>query len=129
MKLPAGTTTAYSWGNGIGTGNANCDGCGSRWDRKQTAPVGSFKPNDFGLYDMHGNVYEWVEDCWHSSYRDAPSEESAWTTGCTEVSRRVVRGGSWVDLPQFLRAAVRFRNTSGVRYNDLGFRLARTLNP
>ena len=124
----AGATTAYSWGDEIGRGNANCGGCGSKWDTHQPAPVGWFKPNAFGLYDMHGNVEEWVEDAWHESYEGAPVDGSPWLQG-GDTSRRVVRGGSWVDLPQFLRAAVRFRNTSGVRYNDLGFRLARTLSP
>jgi formylglycine-generating enzyme required for sulfatase activity len=58
----AGTQTAYPWGNDIGKNNANCDGCGSQWDNEQTAPVGSFAPNSFGLYDMVGNVWQWVED-------------------------------------------------------------------
>jgi formylglycine-generating enzyme required for sulfatase activity len=124
----AGTTTAYSWGDDIGTGNASCDGCGSQWDQKQTAPVGSFKSNAFGLYDMHGNVWEWAEDCWHNSYRDAPSEGSAWTTGCTDGSRRVIRGGSFSNDPRFLRAANRFGYATDYRSYVLGFRLARTLN-
>jgi formylglycine-generating enzyme required for sulfatase activity len=68
----AGTTTVYSWGDEIGENNANCRGCGSQWDRKRIAPVGSFAPNKFGLYDMHGNVWEWVEDCLHTSYEGAP---------------------------------------------------------
>jgi formylglycine-generating enzyme required for sulfatase activity len=75
----AGTETAYPWGAEIGKGNANCNGCGSQWDGKQTAPVGSFAPNRFGLYDMVGNVWEWVEDCVHPSYNDAPTDGSAWT--------------------------------------------------
>jgi formylglycine-generating enzyme required for sulfatase activity len=125
----AGTTTIYSWGDEIGKGNANCAGCGSQSDNKQTAPVGSFKPNAFGLYDMHGNVWEWVEDCWHNSYRDASSEGSAWTTGCTDGSRRVIRGGSWFDDPQLLRAAFRLWHSSEDRNFNVGFRLARTLNP
>src|SRR5262249_17340493 len=76
----AGTQTAYSWGDEIGTGNANCDGCGSRWDNVRTVlPVGSFAPNAFGLHDMHGNVWEYVEDCFHYGYDGAPTDGSAWT--------------------------------------------------
>ena len=60
----AGTQTVYSWGDDLGTNRANCNGCGSRWDFAEAAPVGSFEPNSFGLYDMHGNVSEWVQDCW-----------------------------------------------------------------
>ena len=90
----AGTATKYSWGNEIGVNRANCDGCGSRWDNQRTAPVGSFAPNGFGLYDMHGNVWEWVEDCWNGSYAGAPSDGGAWESGnCAE---RVLRGGSWL---------------------------------
>ena len=74
----AGTTTAYSWGDEIGKNNANCNGCGSEWDSRRTAPVGSFAPNQFGLYDMHGNVWEWVEDCLHDNYKGAPEDGSAW---------------------------------------------------
>ena len=77
----ATSQTMFPWGNSIGSGYANCDGCGSVWDDDLTAPVGSFAPNAFGLHDMHGNVYEWVEDCWHSDYEGAPSDGSAWTSG------------------------------------------------
>jgi formylglycine-generating enzyme required for sulfatase activity len=73
----AGTTTAYSWGNEIGNGNANCKGCGSQWDNHETSPVGSFQPNAFGLYDMAGNVTQWVQDCGHPDYNGAPSDGSA----------------------------------------------------
>jgi len=123
----AGTQTAYPWGEEIGMGNANCNGCGSKWDdSKQPAPVGSFRPNGFGLYDMVGNVREWVEDCYHSNYEGAPTDGSAWTTAC---SRRVVRGGSWGDSPRYLRVASRGANTPDLRVSILGFRVGRTLAP
>jgi formylglycine-generating enzyme required for sulfatase activity len=125
----AGTTTTYSWGDDIGEGNADCDGCGSQWDNRQTAPVGSFKPNAWGLYDMHGNVWEWVEDPWHDGYEGAPTDGSPWVKD-GDASRRVVRGGSWYSGPLFLQAASRSSGfSSGYRIVDIGFRLARTLNP
>src|SRR5205823_12154354 len=83
----AGTTTVYFWGDAIGNNNANCDGCGSQWDKRQTAPVGSFKSNAFGLYDMAGNVWQWVQDCYHADYQGAPTAGSEWTSG--DCSRRV----------------------------------------
>jgi formylglycine-generating enzyme required for sulfatase activity len=89
----AGSTTVYYWGDEIGKGNANCAGCGSQWDNRQTSPVGSFKPNAFGLYDMAGNVWQWVQDCYHDDYKGAPTDGSGWTSG--DCSRRVVRGGSF----------------------------------
>ena len=124
----AGTLTNYPWGDDIGEGNANCDGCGSPWDNKQTAPVGSFKANDFGLYDMHDNVFQWVEDPWHLDYSGAPLDGSAWTEG-GEASRRVVRGGSWINIPESLRSADRDGDSSDFRYVYLGFRVGRTLTP
>ncbi len=120
--------TKYYWGNDIGQNLANCDGCGSQY-YKQTAPVGSFKPTAFGLYDMYGNVWQWVQDCWHGSYQGAPTDGSAWVTSCTEGSRRVLRGGSWNSYPQNLRAAHRNGNTTDDRYYYSGFRVARTLSP
>ncbi|MBA2594463.1 MAG: formylglycine-generating enzyme family protein [Gammaproteobacteria bacterium] len=89
----AGTATRYWWGDGVGKNNANCAGCGSQWDGKETAPIGSFRPNPFGLYDMLGNVWEWVEDCWHDGYEDAPTDGKAWSAGDT-CARCVIRGGS-----------------------------------
>ena len=128
----AGTATKYSWGNAIGVNLANCDdwgsgGCGSQWDGNQTAPVGSFGANGFGLYDMHGNVWEWVEDCWNASYVGAPSDASPWLRG--DCAKRVLRGGSWYFVPRDLRAADRSWLTTGGRYSFVGFRVARTLAP
>ena len=122
----AGTTTRYSWGNDIGRNRANCDGCGSKWDDEQTAPVGRFEANAFGLHDMHGNVCEWVADC-YGDYEDAPTDGSA-RTGCGgELA--VVRGGYWFDYPQGLRAAYRHGHPSWDRNSYVGFRLVQDLNP
>ncbi len=121
----AGSATAYYWGNEIGKGNANCDGCGSKWDNDQTAPVGSFVANAFGLYDMAGNVWQWVQDCYREGYNGASSDGSAWTS--ENCMNRVIRGGSWISKPPLLRSAGRFRNTPSSRSNLLGFRVARTL--
>ena len=123
----AGTTTRYSWGNKIGRNRANCAGCGSEWGSKRPAPVGSFEPNAFGLYDMHGNVEEWVEDCWHDSYDDAPTDGRPWTGG--DCDSRVMRGGSWYIFPRLLRSANRIRVTPSGRYPNGGFRLVQDLNP
>ena len=120
----SGTTTGYWWGNEIGDNRANCNGCGSQWDR-ETAPVGSFAVNAWGLHDVHGNVWEWVEDCWHGNYEGAPGDGSAWTSS-GDCSRRVLRGGSWFDLPRSLRAALRIRVDVGLRDDSVGFRVART---
>ena len=123
----AGTETAYSWGDEIGVNRANCRGCGSLWDGDKTAPVGSFGANAWGLHDMHGNVAEWVEDCWNDSYAGSPVDGSAQLTDCYG---RVLRGGSWNVRPSFLRAADRSRDSTGYRSNNvLGFRVARTLAP
>jgi len=123
----AGTTTAYYWDVEIGKGNANCAGCGSEWDGRQTSPVGSFKPNAFGLYDMAGNVWQWVQDCYHNGYDGAPNDGSARTDG--DCSRRVVRGGSWDFNPRNLRSADRGGVATDDRYVNLGFRVGRTLTP
>ncbi|MDE5089992.1 MAG: formylglycine-generating enzyme family protein, partial [Trichodesmium sp. St16_bin2-tuft] len=91
--------------------------------RKQTTPVGQFPPNAFGLYDMHGNVWEWCQDVWHSSYDGAPVDGSAWVIG--GYSRRIVlRGGSWFFGPRWCRSAFRniYFSDETVNYN-IGFRL------
>jgi formylglycine-generating enzyme required for sulfatase activity len=125
----AGSQTIYPWGDGVklnGTAMANCNGCGSKWDDSQAAPVGSFAPNQFGLYDMEGNVWEWTQDCVHDNYNGAPTDGSAWLDGgdCTD---RMVRGGAWVLAPDDLRSAYRVGTATVDRGRDLGFRVARTL--
>ncbi len=117
----ARTDTAYWWGDDIGNNRANCIGCGSQWDVKQTAPVGSFPANDFKLHDTVGNVSEWVEDCWHEDYQNAPVDGSVWQGG--NCKRRVARGGSWDDYRGLARAAARFYDHPDDRDNFIGFRL------
>lgn len=121
----AGTITAYPWGEDIGVRNANCNACGSEWDAKQPSPVGSFKPNAFGLYDMAGNVWQWVQDCYRSGYERAPDDGSALTDASCNL--RSVRGGSWISEPRVLRSANRFWYSPDNRNNILGFRVARAL--
>src|SRR5690606_20838160 len=121
----AGTTTTYYWGDGPGKGNANCDGGGSEWDNLQTSPVGSFPPNPFGLYDMAGNVLQWVEDCFYGTYDGAPTDGSAWTKGPCEA--RVMRGGSWFNSTYYLRSSQRYIVSPHIRANNAGFRVAKSL--
>ena len=123
----AQTTTRYYWGDAIGQNRANCRNCGSRWDLKSTSPVGSFGTNGFGLHDIHGNVYEWVEGCWNDGYAGAPSDGSAW--GGKYCNNHVRRGGSWSRTPDKARAANRAYNASGMRVNNTGFRVARMFTP
>jgi formylglycine-generating enzyme required for sulfatase activity len=122
----AGTQTAYPWGDEIGNNNANCAGCGSRWDALQTAPVGSFAPNRFGLYDMAGNVWEWVEDCLHEDYNHAPADGSAWMTG--DCGHHRLRGGSWASVSDEIRSANRARAATDARFTIISFRIGRTLD-
>jgi formylglycine-generating enzyme required for sulfatase activity len=90
-----------------------------------TAPVGSFLPNPFGLYDMLGNVWEWTADCWNEDLKGMPPDGAKRTTG--DCSRRVVRGGSWVNIPGGVRAGYRSWGITGIRDAITGFRVARTL--
>ena len=89
--------------------------------------VGAYRPNAFGLHDVHGNVWEWTEDCWNKRYGGAPGDGSAWKSG--DCAKRVLRGGSWLNAPSILRAANRLWNSSGIRNVYYGFRVARTLAP
>ena len=124
----AGTETAYSWGDDIGSNRATCHGCGSQLGAGEYAvPVGSFEPNAFGVYDMHGNVAEWVADCWNPGYAGAPADGSAWRRGNCEYG--VWRGGGAWSYPDQVRAAHRATNNSGDRGLWNGFRVARTLTP
>jgi len=123
----AGTHTAYPWGEEIGKNNANCIGCGSQWDGNKPASVGSFAPNRFGLHDMIGNVWEWVEDCVHGNYDGAPTDGSAWIEG-GDCAGRIVRGGSWFSNSQSLRSASRSADATGNRSDVIGIRVGRALN-
>ena len=123
----AGTQTTYPWGDEIGHNNANCQECGSQWDNRQTAPIGSFAPNKFGLYDMVGNIYEFIEDCYHPNYDEAPTDGSAWIDdNCNYLA---IRGGSWGNPSTSLHAASRGRAPAFIRDRGVGFRLGRTLSP
>jgi formylglycine-generating enzyme required for sulfatase activity len=128
----AGTTTPFWWGSSVTPDQANYNGTyvygggGSKGVYRQgTVPVGSFAANPWGLYNVHGNAWQWTLDCWHDSYNGAPADGSAMTARNCK-SGRVARGGSWYDFPTNLRAAVR------VRYpavnSGSGFRLARSVN-
>jgi formylglycine-generating enzyme required for sulfatase activity len=121
----AGTQSAYPWGDEVGNGNANCTDCGSQFDF--AAPTGSFAPNAFGLYDMNGNVSEWVEDVWHSNYKGAPSDGSARVAGFT-LDDRVVRGGSFVETANEIHSASRRPSDPDNHSPFYGFRIARTLS-
>ena len=122
----AGSPTQYSWGNEVGTNLAACDDCGSAFDGEKTAPTGSFPANSFGLHDMHGNVYEWVSDCYNPNYDQAPTDGSSWDVG--QCNDRVMRGGSWYDIPRLIRSASRYRHPSNTSRNTWGFRLALDTN-
>jgi formylglycine-generating enzyme required for sulfatase activity len=132
----AGTETPFWTGDCIHTdqanydGNYDHDGCGAKTGvfRRQTVPAGTLPANAFGLHEIAGNVWEWVEDCWHDRYDGAPTDGSAWLEANQgECARRVVRGGGWFNDPWLLRSALRNRYFRDERSAVLGFRLARTL--
>jgi formylglycine-generating enzyme required for sulfatase activity len=118
----AGSMTSFAWGDAVPRGAANCDGCGSRWDDRQTAPVSSFPANAFGLYDMLGNVWEWTADCWQPG---GAGSDVAGPAACREGERRVLRGGSWANSPPMLRSSARVWGSPDGRNNNVGFRVAR----
>lgn len=135
----AGSTTARPWGDEVGEGMAVCEGCGSRWDGRSTAPVGSFPANDFGLHDMMGNLFEWVSDCFQRGYDGLPTDGSPrleaspyWENGTCTVHIR--RGGSWGVPAWEMRSARRKAiNTKGpwglAGDRSAGFRAFRELKP
>jgi formylglycine-generating enzyme required for sulfatase activity len=128
----AGTKTAFSFGDTISTAQANYDGNftyngGARGEyRRGTTPAGMFPPNPWGLFDMHGNVWEWVQDVVHDNYEGAPLDGSAWEEG-GDQARRILRGGSWLYNPRYLRSALRNGFSSALSNDIVGFRVVRDL--
>jgi formylglycine-generating enzyme required for sulfatase activity len=120
-----GTTSRYWWGEQMKGGNSSCEGCGQPWKAEAPPPVGSFAANQFGLQDMNGSVWEWVQDCWHSSYKGAPLDGSAWADGTCQS--RVIRGGSWREDGSYMLSTTRFKYDASVRQSQNGFRVARSL--
>jgi formylglycine-generating enzyme required for sulfatase activity len=122
----AETQSAYPWGDSVGKNNANCGECSSKWDGNQTAPVGSFRANRFGLQDMIGNVFEWVDDCAHDNYKDnLPADQNP--VILDDCRSRVVRGGAWQSRAATLRSAYRTWYVQDERHDYIGFRVARSL--
>lgn len=132
----AGTTTAYPWGDAPDRAHANmgrevcCIGAAEGADKwVDAAPVASFKPNAFGLYDMSGNVWEWVQDLHRNTYEGAPTDGSEWTTTSkSRYTRRVLRGGGYKDRPSMVRSAIRLSNAPNWRLDVYGFRPARDMS-
>jgi len=119
------TRTIYWWGNEMRDNKANCQGCDNQLGPQQVMQVGSFPANPWGLYDVVGNVYEWVADCWNYNYTSAPIDGSTWRTG--DCFAHVIRGGAWDSLPQLARVASRDWRLTNHRDFNLGFRLVREI--
>lgn len=120
-----GTSTRFWWGEQMRQGTANCKECGKPWEAANPADVGSFAANPFGLHDMNGSVWEWVSDCWHTSFKGAPADGKTWDApNCRE---RVIRGGSWRDGASYMPSSTRFKYSASVRHSQNGLRVARDL--
>ena len=128
----AGTTTLFWWGDSISTTQANYRGTfdilavGTGLYRGYPMPVDSFEANPWELFQVHGNIWEWTEDCWHESYYGAPADGTAWTSQ-GDCNRRVIRGGSWDAVAELLRSTARLGLWVERRDRDIGFRVARTM--
>jgi formylglycine-generating enzyme required for sulfatase activity len=120
-----GTSTVYWWGDQMKKGNADCKDCGDPWSTDGPVAVGSFAANPYGLFDMNGSVWEWVADCWHSSYKSAPADGRVWDDPACSV--RVIRGGSWREGAPYMQSATRFKYSASVRQSQNGFRVARDM--
>jgi formylglycine-generating enzyme required for sulfatase activity len=118
-----GTSTRYWWGDQMAPGKANCRDCGPPWRIEGPADAGSFAANPNGLYDMNGGVWEWVGDCWHSSFKGSPADGKAWDE--PNCSVRVIRGGSWRESTPYMASSTRFKDDAAVRHSQNGFRVAR----
>lgn len=121
----AGTTTRYWWGDGLGTGHADCKKCGGPWDHDNPSAVDAFSPNPFGLYATSGGVWEWVSDCWHNDYGGAPTDGDSWDAA--DCRENVIRGGGWRNDSTYVHSASRFKYDANVRYLLNGFRVARSM--
>lgn len=120
-----GTVTRYPWGEAVGVAHANCRGCGTQWSGRGAAPVAQFPPNPYGLYDMHGNVSEWVSDCWREQHgMTKPAEPQANGEAC---AARVTRGGDWYYIPLLSSSAARKSNAPNLWSYTIGFRVLREL--
>jgi formylglycine-generating enzyme required for sulfatase activity len=120
-----GTATRYWWGEQMAAGKANCKDCGQPWTSEGPANVGSFAANPYGLHDTSGSVWEWVSDCWHNSFKDAPADGRSWDQ--PNCSVRVIRGASWREGAPYMVASTRFKYDASVRHSQNGFRVARSL--
>jgi formylglycine-generating enzyme required for sulfatase activity len=125
----AGSAKPFAFGDTITTNEVNYDGNYTYGNapkgeyRGRTTPVGTFQPNAFGLYDMHGNVWEWCQDSWHSNYKGAPTDGSAWLDNEESSNRKLLRGGSWFNYPANCRSAFRYDNDLDYRIGNFGFRV------